>query len=77
MVYGEWIQDPRLIDESKELSHYYQSCAERNHVFFVDAEEWNISMSYDGVHFSEEGHITFARALHHYLCDIISDEKGK
>ena len=30
---------------------------------FADAGKWNISLAYDGVHFTEQGHRAFAAGL--------------
>lgn len=63
MVWGEWVQDQELIDDSKRMTQLYRDLADRCGVCFLDAGEWNISMSYDGVHFTQEGHKAFAEGL--------------
>ena len=37
--------------------------AEKLGVRFVDATDWDIDVTYDGVHYSEKGHQTFAEQL--------------
>ena len=37
--------------------------AERLGIRFADAGTWNIPLAYDGVHFTEQGHRTFAAGL--------------
>ena len=37
------------------------------HSFFVDAGQWNVSLAFDGVHFTEAGHCAFAEELWQYL----------
>ena len=34
---------------------------------FADAGEWDIELTFDGVHFSEEGHKSFAQKLNELL----------
>lgn len=67
MQRGEWVSDQSLIDASEELNQEYKILAKRIGVRFVDAGEWEIPMTFDGVHFTEEGHKTFAAGLFHYL----------
>ena len=67
MKFGEWVLDQKLIDNSITLAGYYKALAERLHVQFADAGTWNITMVYDGVHLTEEGHRAFAQGLIEYL----------
>ena len=64
---GEWVQTLSLIESSNELSFAYQSLSQRLGVRFVNAGEWNITMAFDGVHFTEAGHRAFAEGLYQYL----------
>lgn len=64
---GTWVQDESLVEDSAELGQLYMNLARRSGVWFLDAEEWDIKLSFDGVHFSEEGSITFAHRLSEYL----------
>ena len=64
---GEWVSAQSLIDASKELNREYKALAKRIGVCFVDAGAWEIPMTFDGVHFTEEGHKTFAEGLFRYL----------
>ena len=63
MVRGAWVPDDGLVEESKALSRQYEALAERLGIQFADAGEWDISLAYDGVHFTEEGHVCFADGL--------------
>ena len=63
MAPGEWVQDPGLIGASRELARRYEQLARRLGVRFADAGAWNISLAFDGVHFTEQGHKAFARGL--------------
>ena len=67
MKLGEWVPTKTLIEASKALNHEYKVLAQHLGVHFADAEEWEISMTFDGVHFTEEGHKTFAEGLFNYL----------
>jgi len=63
MSRGAWVYDEGLIEDSLLLSDYYRSVAEKTGVFFADAAKWRIKMTFDGVHFTEEGHRCFAENL--------------
>ena len=67
MKYGEWVWEQRLIDESVSVADVYQALAQDLGICFADAGQWNIPLSYDGVHFTQEGHRDFARQLYHFL----------
>ena len=61
--FGDWVQTQELIDESKRLAGLHRSLADRLNVAFADAGEWDIALTFDGVHFSPEGHAAFAEGL--------------
>ena len=67
MQRGEWVPNQALIDASVALSQEYKTLSERLGVAFADAGEWNIPLTFDGVHFTEEGHRIFAERLSNYL----------
>ena len=67
MQLGEWVPIQSLIDASKELNHEYKALAERLGIPFADAGAWDIPMTFDGVHFTEDGHRAFAERLYNYL----------
>lgn len=67
MKFGEWVQNQKLIDDSIALAEHYRCLAELLGVRFADAGEWNVSIAYDGVHLTEEGHKAFAKGLIEYL----------
>lgn len=67
MKLGTWVPNQKLIDNSIVLSKCYQSLTNRLGVQFVDAGQWNISLAFDGVHLTEEGHRIFAEGLYNYL----------
>ena len=67
MRFGEWVIHQNLVDSSVLLAEHYQRVAEHIGVWFVDGSKWNISLAYDGVHFTEDGHRAFADGLYHWL----------
>ena len=67
LQYGEWVLDDDLVDESENLGGAYRELAERKGCLFADSGEWNIEMTFDGVHFSPEGHAVFAQKLEEIL----------
>lgn len=60
---GEWVPSPQLIDDSHAFTQLCQALAERMGIRFADAGKWDISLTYDGVHFTEQGHKAFAAGL--------------
>ena len=60
---GEWVPSPQLIDDSHAFAQLCQALAERMGIRFADAGKWDISLTYDGVHFTEQGHKAFAAGL--------------
>ncbi len=63
MSLGEWVPSQQLIDDSRIFARLCQTLAERMGLRFADAGKWNISLTYDGVHFTEQGHRAFAAGL--------------
>ena len=66
-TFGQWTLDQKLIEDSITLAKYYRSLAVRLGILFADAGEWQISLAYDGVHMTEEGHRAFADKIIHFL----------
>ena len=46
-----------------QLNIAYRTVAEKLGVRFVDTTDWDIELTFDGVHYSERGHQTFAEQL--------------
>ena len=63
MVPGAWVTEERLPVQSARLAETYRALARRLGISFADAGAWDISLLFDGVHFSPEGHRAFARGL--------------
>ena len=64
---GEWVQDDRLIRESENLGKEYAELAHTCGILFADAGEWGIDLTFDGVHFSPEGHRRMAQKIRDIL----------
>ena len=60
---GAWITDDRLLEDCVRLNVAYRTVAEKLGVRFIDAADWDIDVTFDGVHYSEKGHQTFAEQL--------------
>ena len=72
---GEWVQDDDMLEESQELGKQYRELADRKGCLFADSEEWGIGMTFDGVHFSPEGHEVFAQKLEEILNEVLKPEE--
>ncbi len=57
---GDWVQNEALIAASAKLAEYCEALAWEKKLAFADAEAWDIPTAFDGVHFTEQGHIRFA-----------------
>ena len=60
---GVWVSDHRTLEESRRLTGCYETVAQRLGIAFADAGAWGIGLAYDGVHFSEDGHLAFAKGI--------------
>lgn len=67
MAQGEWVPNQELIECSTVLGQLYAQLSERMGINFINAGEWGISLAYDGVHFTEDGHGAFSENLHKML----------
>lgn len=63
MAQGEWVSSQQCIEDSRTLAMHCRDLSRRLGIRFADAGEWNISLAYDGVHFTEQGHRSFAANL--------------
>ena len=63
MTWGLWVQDEELIADSRHLAQLYQELAQQLGICFVNAGQWGIPLSPDGVHFTQEGQGRFAENL--------------
>ena len=60
---GEWVPSPQLIDNSRAFAQCCKTLAEQLGIRFADAGKWDIPLTCDGVHFTEQGHRAFAAGL--------------
>lgn len=67
MKLGAWVNTQSLLEDSKALIQEYQYLSHTLGIRFANADAWNIPLTFDGVHFTEEGHKIFGLALIHYL----------
>ena len=63
MKRGAWVPTDALVAESCRLSEEYRQLAEKLRIPFIDTRGWNIALTFDGVHYTEEGHHAFAEQL--------------
>ena len=63
MKRGAWVPTDEFVAESICLAEEYKLLAEKMNIPFVDTRHWNIDLTFDGVHFTELGHHTFAENL--------------
>ena len=71
MAPGAWVGEERLLVQSARLGACYGELARRLGISFVDAGLWGISLTFDGVHFSPEGHLAFAAGLARSLPELL------
>ena len=60
---GAWVPSGKLIDDSRTFTRLCQTLAKQMGIRFTDAGRWDIPLAYDGVHFTEQGHRSFAIKL--------------
>lgn len=63
LALGAWVPSLQLIDDSHIFAQCCKVLAEKMDIRFADAGRWDIPLAYDGVHFTEQGHRTFAIKL--------------
>ena len=67
MQHGAWVSADALVAESRNLAEAYRQLAQERNIPFVDTRQWNIQLTFDGVHFTEAGHHAFAKHLKEHL----------
>lgn len=60
---GEWVTKPEIPGESVRYAALCETLAQELGLAFANAGDWEVGLSFDGVHFSEEGHRAFANGL--------------
>ena len=69
---GEWVPNDQLLHDASQLSDEYGELAARRGIRFAETKDWGVEVTFDGVHFTEEGHKAFARGI----CGTLRDECG-
>lgn len=72
---GTWVSSPKTREESQQLAGCYHAVARRLDIVFTDAGNWKADLTYDGVHFSGEGHRAFAEEIRTALYSLFSKEQ--
>ena len=67
MKRGAWVTEENLIAESMKLAEAYQALSQKLGIAFANAGQWNVELTFDGVHFTEAGHRAFAEGIYTYL----------
>jgi lysophospholipase L1-like esterase len=72
------IPDPlyhKFYVENFRMNTAFERMAGDKKVWFSDASQWNVELSFDQVHFSERGHKIFAERMAELLENILCLEK--
>ena len=69
MCFGDWVQDAAVVRESEKIAAHYRAIAAAARISFADAGGWGVALTFDGVHFTPEGHAAFFRGLAQTLDD--------
>lgn len=64
---GAWVDSLEMVNASVKLNIAYKQLAEDLGIQFVDTEGWNLSLAFDGVHLTQEGHRALANGLENYF----------
>lgn len=72
MALGAWVSDAETIAASRRLAGCYEDAAQRLDIAFANAGGWGIGLTFDGVHFSEAGHLAFAKGIGQTLSALFS-----
>ena len=67
MKRGAWVPENALVEAAILLRDAYRQLAQEKNILFADGLLWQIGLAFDGVHFTQEGHQTFARQLQQLL----------
>ena len=76
MALGDWVQDEETVAASHRLAECYEDTARMLGIGFADTGGWGVGLTYDGVHFSETGHLVFAEGMHQVLSALRTKDCG-
>lgn len=71
MEYGDWVTDSSLLHQSRLLSAHYEELAKKLNICFSNSGDWNVELAFDGVHFSEAGHLAFCGGIYQTLSNLL------
>lgn len=74
------IRDPYSAGHTREsllFADAYRKVAGTFQTHFADTGSWDIGISYDGVHFTEEGNHTFAIRMNELFCSLFNPTSGE
>lgn len=64
---GTWVSAEELLRRRGSMAVIYRDLAEKLGIGFANAGEWGVELSFDGVHFTPDGHQAFARGIQQAL----------
>ena len=67
VTFGDWVSSAAVIRESERLAACCQAVAAELGIRFADAGRWGVGLTFDGVHFTPEGHAAFFEGLRQIL----------
>lgn len=74
--HGSWVPSERLVTESGKLQSVYADLARRMKVRFVNTAGWEVPLSFDGVHYTKEGHRIFSEKIKDAIAGLRAFPKG-
>ena len=69
---GDWVQSDAVIAESEMLADHFAKIATERQIAFADAAEWGVGLAFDGVHFTQAGHVAFFEGAYAALKTLLS-----
>jgi len=69
---GAWVPADELVGAAAALNRRYKFLSEYYGVHYADTSQWDIPLTFDGVHFTGEGHRLFASKIHTIISEKLS-----
>ena len=60
---GAWVADESWVEASRHLAEQYSALAREQGIAFADGGAWGVGLAFDGVHFTQRGHLAFAQGM--------------
>ena len=60
---GAWVADEAWAEASRHLAEQYGALAREQGIAFADGSAWGVELAFDGVHFTQRGHLAFAQGM--------------